>query len=131
MKLPVLCAGAVALAACSTNPKPAPTADTQPAAAQQTSPAQQAPEAQPAKDPAAELAAVEKDLLDAGTTGTHAGTLFEKKGDLLAAAGKKDEAIAAYEAAARAYGQSPEATTMPVVRSDRAREKAAKLRGAR
>jgi hypothetical protein len=104
-----------ALLACCSAPKPTPAAAPTPAG----------PDAGSIE---ADLKGIESELVEAGEFGSRVGHLFEKKGDLLSGAGRVDEAIAAYERAARAYGQSPEATTMPIVNSDRAREKAEKLK---
>ena len=79
----------------------------------------------------ADLSAIQTELAEAGEFGSRVGRLFERRGDLLAGAGRVDEAIAAYERAAQAYAQSPEATTMPVINSDRAKEKAEKLKAGR
>jgi predicted RNA polymerase sigma factor len=79
----------------------------------------------------AELATIERELVQAGSVGSQVGHLFERRGDLLAGAGRTTEAIAAYGRAAQAYAQSPEATTMPVIDSERAHKKAEQLKTAR
>ena len=56
--------------------------------------------------------------------GTEAGVLFEKKGELLLSTKRNAEAKAAFLDAARAYGQSPEASREPVERAERARKRA-------
>ena len=77
-----------------------------------------------------ELSGIERQLEALGPQpqGTAAGTLLERQGDLLAKAGRAAAASKAYDTAAAAYSQTPEATMMPVIRSQQAREKADALR---
>ncbi len=123
---PLLAALSLAMASC-TAPSVAPSPE------QKAPPSPSSRKEEPVQalsaDEISELARIDKDLVDAGKYGARVGALFERKGDLLAKAGRSSEAVAAYQEAARAYGQSPEATTMPVINSKRAQEKADKLLG--
>jgi hypothetical protein len=97
------------------------------------SPAPSAAPGQAAPDPAAqrgELEEIDRRLATTSPFGSGAGHLLERRGALLESLGRTAEAIQAYDAAARAYAQSPEATNMPVINSDRARAKADRLRKA-